>query len=165
VRVNPTYSLPPRQGAAHTRPGRPPHHHHPAAGEAAAAFLAQPDLATSTRRSYQQTLGRLEREFGGDQPLATLTADQVSAVVAAAWTGWAPATWNRHLATVRSFFGFCQRRRWLVDDLTADLERRAEPADRTKGRPGALARADALFACDPAPLVDHVRGVDRQAMS
>jgi hypothetical protein len=38
-------------------------------GGAAAAFLAQPDLAASTRRSYQQTLGRLERELGADQPL------------------------------------------------------------------------------------------------
>jgi hypothetical protein len=35
-------------------------------GEAAAAFLAQPDLATSTSRSYQQTRGRLERELGAD---------------------------------------------------------------------------------------------------
>jgi hypothetical protein len=33
-------------------------------GEAAAAFMAQPDLAPSTRRSYRQTLGRLERELG-----------------------------------------------------------------------------------------------------
>jgi hypothetical protein len=75
-------------------------------GGAAAAFLAQPDLAASTRRSYQQTLGRLERELGADQPLATLTADQVTAAVTAAWADRAPATWNRHLATVRSFFGF-----------------------------------------------------------
>jgi hypothetical protein len=44
-------------------------------GEAAAAFLAQPDLAASTRRSYQQTLDRLERELGADQPLASLTTD------------------------------------------------------------------------------------------
>jgi integrase len=49
--------------------------------------------------------------------------------------GRAPATWNRHVATVRSFLGFCQRRHWLVDDLTADLERRPEPADRTKAIP------------------------------
>jgi hypothetical protein len=35
-------------------------------GEAAAAFLAQPDLAASTRRSYQQTLGRLERDLGAN---------------------------------------------------------------------------------------------------
>lgn len=36
-------------------------------GEATAAFLAQPDLAASTRRSYQQTLGRLEHELDTDQ--------------------------------------------------------------------------------------------------
>jgi integrase len=115
-------------------------------GEAAAAFLAQPDLATSTRRSYQQTLGRLERELGADQPLATLTGDQVSAVVIAAWAGRAPATWNRHVATVRSFFGFCQRRRWLVDDLAVNLERRPEPADRTKAIP--LAALERLWRRD-----------------
>jgi hypothetical protein len=38
-------------------------------GEASATFLAQPDLAASTRRSYRQTLGRFERELGPDQPL------------------------------------------------------------------------------------------------
>ena len=54
---------------------------------AAAAFLAQPDLAASTRRSYQQTLGRLERALGGDRPLAALTVDQVTATMAAAWGG------------------------------------------------------------------------------
>jgi site-specific recombinase XerD len=104
-------------------------------GQAVAAFLAQPDLAPSTRRSYQQTLSRLERELGADRSLAALTADQVTAVVTAAWAGRAPATWNRHVATVRSFFGFCRRRRWLVEDLTVDLERRAEPVDRTKAIP------------------------------
>jgi hypothetical protein len=36
---------------------------------AAAAFLAQPSLAASTRRSYQQTLGRLERKLGAAQLL------------------------------------------------------------------------------------------------
>jgi hypothetical protein len=60
-------------------------------GEATAAFLAQPDLAASTRRSYQQTLGRLEHELDTDQSLAIVTADQVTAVTAA-WAGRAPAT-------------------------------------------------------------------------
>jgi len=104
-------------------------------GQAAAAFLAQPDLAASTRRSYQQTLCRLERELGADQPLATLAVDQVTAAITGAWGGRAPATWNRHVATVRSFLGFCRRRRWLADDLAVDLERRREPADRTKAIP------------------------------
>jgi inorganic triphosphatase YgiF len=61
-------------------------------GEAAAAFLAQPDLAASTRHSYQQTLDRLERKLGADQPLASLTAHQLTAAVIGAWGGRAPAT-------------------------------------------------------------------------
>jgi hypothetical protein len=39
------------------------------------------------------------------------------------------------VATVGSFLGFCRRRRWLAEDLTVDLERRPEPADRTKAIP------------------------------
>jgi hypothetical protein len=97
--------------------------------------LAQPDLAASTRRSYQQTLDRLERALGREQPFATLTTNQVTAAVTAAWDGCAPATWNRHVATVRSFTGYCRRHRWLTDDLTAGLDRRVEPADRTKAIP------------------------------
>jgi integrase len=104
-------------------------------GGAVAAFLAQPDLAASTRRSYQQTLDRLERALGSDQSFATLTANQVTAAVTAAWDRCAPATWNRHVATVRSFTGYCRRRRWLTDDLAAGLDRRVEPADRTKAIP------------------------------
>jgi integrase/recombinase XerD len=50
------------------------------------------------------------------------------------------------VATVRSFFGFCQRRRWLVADLTADLERRPESADRTKALP--LAALERLWRRD-----------------
>jgi integrase len=107
----------------------------PPLGRATAAFLAQPDLAASTRRSYQQTLSRLERELGADQPLTTITVQQITAAVAAAWGGRTPATWNRHVATVRSFLGFCRRRRWLSDDLPVDLQRRREPADRTKAIP------------------------------
>jgi integrase len=102
---------------------------------AAAAFLAQPSLARSTRRSYNQTLTRLERELGDDWPLSTLTVEAVTVAVTTAWGGRAPATWNRQVATVRSFLGFCRRRRWLADDLTVDLERQPEPADRTKAVP------------------------------
>jgi integrase len=53
-------------------------------GEATGAFLAQPDLAPSTRRSL---------------------------------------------------IGYCRRRRRLVDDLTVDLDRRPDPADRTNAIP------------------------------
>jgi integrase len=83
-------------------------------GEATAAFLAQPDLAASTRRSYQQTLGRLEREFGADQQLTTLTAEQMTAAVTGTWAGRAPATWNRHVATIRSFLGVREKALWRL---------------------------------------------------
>jgi site-specific recombinase XerD len=102
---------------------------------AAAAFLAQPSLARSTRRSYDQTLTRLVGELGSDRPLSTLTVEAITVAVTTAWGGRAPATWNRQLATIRSFLAFCRRRRWLVEDLTVDLERRPEPADRTKAIP------------------------------
>jgi site-specific recombinase XerD len=95
---------------------------------AAAAFLAQPSLARSTRRSYDQTLTRLVHELGGDRPLSMLTAEAVVLTVTTAWGARAPATWNRHVATVRSFLGFCRRRRWIGEDLAGALERRPEPS-------------------------------------
>jgi hypothetical protein len=48
---------------------------------------AQPDLAASTHHSYRQTLGRLERNLGANQQLATLTADQIVGAAVAAWAG------------------------------------------------------------------------------
>jgi site-specific recombinase XerD len=102
---------------------------------AAEAFLTQPSLARSTRRFYDQTLTRLVGELGSDRPLSTLTVDAVTVAVTTAWGGRAPATWNRQVATVRWFLGFCRRRRWLVEDLTVDLERQLEPAVRTRAIP------------------------------
>jgi hypothetical protein len=42
-------------------------------------ILAQPSLARSTRRSDQQTRTRLVADLGGDQALATLTVEAVTA--------------------------------------------------------------------------------------
>jgi hypothetical protein len=89
----------------------------------------QPSLARSTRRSCDQTLTRLVRELGNDR-LSTLPVAAVTVAVTTAWGGRAPATWNRHVASVGSIVGFCRRRRWLTENLTTDLERRPEPAAR-----------------------------------
>ncbi len=91
---------------------------------AAAAFLAQPGLAPSTGRSYQRTLDRLARELGAEALLEELPVEVVTAAVTTAWSRCAPSTWNRHVATVRSFVAYCRRRRWLTVDLAVDLERR-----------------------------------------
>ncbi len=44
----------------------------PSLQEAVDAFLAQPDLAPTSRRSYAQTTGRLFRVFGSEQLLGEL---------------------------------------------------------------------------------------------
>jgi hypothetical protein len=53
---------------------------------------------------------------------------------------------------VRSFLAFCRRRRWLVDDLAADLERRPEPVDRTKAIP--LPHLERLWRCEDVAVRD-----------
>lgn len=76
-------------------------------GEAVTAFLARADLAAQTRRSYAQTLNRSAAETGDVQLVTELDSDRLGAVFVAAWGGRAPAIWNRHVATPRSFVVFC----------------------------------------------------------
>lgn len=104
-------------------------------GEAVAAFLARADLAAQSRRSYAQTLNRIAAELGDDQLVGELDADRLSAVLTQAWEACAPATWNRHVATTRSFVAFCHRRAWLAANVAVDVERRRQPADRTRAIP------------------------------
>jgi site-specific recombinase XerD len=104
-------------------------------GAAVDAFLARPDLAVSSRRSYAQTLNRLAADLGADRAIATLDADALDRVVQDAWGACAPATWNRHVATTRSFVAFCGRRGWLAGDVAVGVDRRREPADRTRAIP------------------------------
>jgi integrase len=104
---------------------------------ATAAFLDRPDLSPASRRSYAQTLERLTHAIGEGHALGTLNGADVEAAVQQAWGHCAPATWNRHLATVRSFIVFCRRHGWLAENLVGGLDRRREPADRTKAIPRA----------------------------
>ena len=132
-----------RRSARRLRPIRAPI---PLLADAIDAFLAQPDLAASSRRSYAQTLDRLRQAVGVERPLDRLSARELEGVAREAWGQTAPATWNRHVATLRSFAGFCQRRCWLEAALADGLERRREPADRTKAIP--YAQLDRLWRRD-----------------
>jgi integrase len=88
---------------------------------------------TASRRSYRQTLQHLASAIGDDRALGAVDGTTVEH----AWGHCAPATWNRHVATVRSFVAFCRRHGWLVEDVAGGLDRRREPADRTKAIPRA----------------------------
>ncbi|MCA1680029.1 MAG: site-specific integrase [Actinobacteria bacterium] len=92
------------------------------------AFLSQPDLAPTTRAKYRQTLTVLEDELGD----APVTGAGLAGVVAQRWHHASPATWNRHVATVRSFARYCERTRILKIDGDVELQRRAEKHDHTR---------------------------------
>jgi hypothetical protein len=103
---------------------------HATVAEAAEAFLAR-TMPGTTRRSYAQTMSRLVAAHGG-LPLSALDGPALDSLTTGVWGGCAPATWNRHVATLRSFTTFARRKGWLASDPAAVLERRSEPADRTK---------------------------------
>jgi len=109
--------------------------------DAAEAFLGR-DMAPTTRRSYAQTMNRLAAEHGA-LFLETLDGPTLDAFVSAAWGTCGPATWNRHVATLRSFTAYARRRGWLTGAPASVLERRTEPVDRTKAI--AASSLDRLF--------------------
>lgn len=138
------------------------------------AFVTRRELADTSRRSYAKTLGRLARELGADRPLLTLSDGELAYAARGAFGTLAPATWNRHLATLRSFERYCTRRGWLEPaTATAMLERRRENADRTRAipylelerlfsRPGLAVRERALWRLlyESAGRASEVLGID-----
>ena len=72
----------------------------PTVTEAAAAFL-DTCTAPSTRRSYTQTMTRLTTGHG-TAPVTALDGETLRELLTTSWSGAAPATWNRHLATLGS---------------------------------------------------------------
>lgn len=91
------------------------------------AFLSQPDFAGGTRRKYGQTLGAVGRELD-----AAPTAALLQAIAADLWSDAAPATWNRHAATIRSFLNYCWREGLVDAEPVIWLRRRREHVDTTR---------------------------------
>lgn len=84
-------------------------------------------------RSYRQTLGALTGALAGE---SVPSAEHIEAVLRLRWGTAAPATWNRHVATVRSFLSYSERHR-LLPAIDLRSERRREPEDRTRALPSA----------------------------
>jgi hypothetical protein len=59
--------------------------------------------------------------------LEWVSARELERAVVEARDGCAPATWNRHMATVRSFSAFCVRRGWVGEPFAEALARRRDP--------------------------------------
>lgn len=94
-------------------------------------FLAQKSLAAGTRRVYQGTLVRLGAVLGNPD-LADVSGDDLADGFVTLWATSAAPTWNRSLATVKSFFVFAARQGWVTGDPTQVLERRREVVDHDR---------------------------------
>jgi site-specific recombinase XerD len=140
--------------------------------QAVDAFLAQPRAAT-THRTYTRTLDHLARTLGPDRPLADVATDELAEAVGRLWGERAPRTWNRHVATVRSFLSWCRRHGWPVGDLALSVDRRSVPDDDTKAiglpelerlwsRPDVPLRERALWRLlyDSAARAEEALGLD-----
>jgi integrase len=99
--------------------------------QATDAFLAV-QRAVTTTRTYTGTLDRLTLHLGPDRPLAAISSDELDHAVTVLWGPRAPRTWNRQVATVRSWLSWCRRTGWPVGDLTLRVDRRQPPDDETK---------------------------------
>lgn len=62
----------------------------------------------ATATTYGEILGHLLAVVGDALPVAALTPES-SAAVMRRWDQRAPATWNKHLAALRSFAGYALR--------------------------------------------------------
>ncbi|MGB6164261.1 MAG: site-specific integrase [Pseudonocardiaceae bacterium] len=122
-------------------------------GEAVARFLERYRDQPATATTYGETLAHLLAVTGDAMPVAALTR-QLCAKVMRRWDQRAPATWNKHLAALRSLAGYALRQEWIHTDPTRHLERRKTTSRGDKTIPAA--RLDKLFTDDRAALRERV---------
>ncbi|MGO9901957.1 MAG: site-specific integrase, partial [Solirubrobacteraceae bacterium] len=97
---------------------------------AIAAFLAERDLAPSSHRVYALALGRLQDQLGADTLLPKITPRRLAQFMTSSYEYLAPASWNRVIATLGSFFAYTTRQGWTAKSPAAGLERRQLRTDR-----------------------------------
>ncbi|HLI56678.1 MAG TPA: site-specific integrase, partial [Actinomycetota bacterium] len=86
----------------------------------------------TTRRVYALTLARLQEVLGPSCGVGDLTAGGVKGFLTGAYPKVSPATWNRNLATIKSFCAYARRQGWMVTDPTEAVERRRVSIDETR---------------------------------
>ena len=118
-------------------------------GNAVDAFLSVPRPDT-TARTYAGTLERLAARLGRNRSLADVTEDELAGAAGELWGQLAPRTWNRHVATVRSFISWCRDHGWPAGDLRLAASRRSVAADDSKAIP--LPQLEGLWGKRDIPL-------------
>jgi integrase len=97
------------------------------------SFLRR-SMAPGTRRVYGLTLEAVGGNLGSPM-LAEVTSASLGAAVCLTYPNASPATWNRVVATLRSFTSYAVRQGWMSHDVTQGLERRHVVEDHTRAMP------------------------------
>ncbi|KAB1922363.1 tyrosine-type recombinase/integrase [Micromonospora sp. ALFpr18c] len=116
-------------------------------------FLDRFRDAPATAAAYAETLARLRAVAGDHLGVGELTAEHYQATMER-WATAAPATFNKHLAGLRSFAAYARRQEWLTTDPARRLERRKVTRVRDKAIP--RARLDRLFTDNRHQLRERV---------
>lgn len=95
-----------------------------------AAFLAERDLAPSSHRVYKLALDSLARHLGPGTDVAGVGPRDLALFMEHTYSGLAPASWNRVVATLGSFFAYATRQGWAPASPAGGLERRRRRSDR-----------------------------------
>ncbi len=101
--------------------------------DATESFLRR-DLAPGTRRVYRLTLEAVGRHLESPT-LSQITGTGLGRALGCAYPSASPATWNRVVATLRSFTSYAQRQGWIEHEVTQGLERRRVVEDHTRAMP------------------------------
>ena len=91
-------------------------------------FLAERDLSSGSLRIYRLSLVRVGDHLPAPE-LGAISPSDLSAALGEAYPDASPASWNRHVATLRSFCAWAQRR-----GLLAEREPREGPRPGGRGK-------------------------------
>jgi hypothetical protein len=114
---------------------RPARERSPTLREAADAFLAQPDLAASSYHSCAQPLGRLGRDLGPERPLEWISGRELELAVVGGVGSLGAGDMESPRGHRAFVLGLLRAPGWVAERCAEVLQRRREPADRTRAIP------------------------------
>lgn len=98
--------------------------------DAVESFAVHAGLSESTAALYAETLRRLRPHLAAP---AEVQAEALKAAMEAEFAGSSPASWNRHVSALRSFFGYLLEQGLVDDDPSRQLRRRRAAAASAAG--------------------------------
>jgi site-specific recombinase XerD len=100
--------------------------------EAAESFIAARNIEASSARKYQRVMKRL-KEFSVAGGLSTVDRINLDHLDAYRLTRKLNAlSWSKELQLLRTFFGFCMKRKWCEENPAKDMEMPSDPKPRPR---------------------------------